>query len=167
MAHGIASDSTDALTLLAAFGHVMIRDFMFTAVIEDDHAAMGDVLMGQLSGAPDWARVDRTQELGHQLLTEAPTGHRAPVPCMVGRLHWYKGSSSFAVKFIELAKADDPKYQLAELLLQGSAGAPSPRCPRTRTPPTERICRTPNSPAAARSRNGSGPSLPFGGALRP
>jgi hypothetical protein len=118
LASDTAPDRSDALTLLAAFGHGMIRDFMFTAVIEDDHAAMGDVFMGQLSKAPDWARVDRAQELGHQLLTEAPTGHRAAVLCMIGWLHWYKGSSSFAVKFIELAKADDPGYRLAELLLQ-------------------------------------------------
>ncbi|WP_427132686.1 DUF4192 family protein [Pseudarthrobacter sp. S9] len=77
-----------------------------------------DALLGQITGRPDWARVDRGQELAFELMKTTPEGQRAPMLCLIGWLEWLKGKSSFAARYFKFAMNDVPDFRLAFLLTE-------------------------------------------------
>jgi hypothetical protein len=77
-----------------------------------------DILLGHLPGRPDWARVDRAQELSFELMKTTPEGQRAPLLSLIGWLEWLKGKASFAARYFKLAMDDVEEFRLAYLLAE-------------------------------------------------
>ncbi|WP_211880030.1 DUF4192 domain-containing protein [Pseudarthrobacter albicanus] len=112
-----------ARQLAAAFQHKMIRDYLMADVITPARDFTGtprfdDILLGHLPARPDWARVDRAQELGFELMKATPEGQRAPLLSLIGWLDWLKGKASFAARYFKLATEDVTGFRLAVLLAE-------------------------------------------------
>lgn len=114
---GTGEDNT---ALIAAFQDVMIRDRLMadivaTATSAEDYAK---ALMGELTEAPNWRRVDDAEATLAQLLTETPGAHRAPLLAVIGWLEWLKGRGTRAGQYFTAVLAVDGSYRLARLLDQ-------------------------------------------------
>ncbi|WP_197061845.1 DUF4192 family protein [Sinomonas humi] len=115
---------SEAFRILANLKAGMPRDFMIAATAGDlpaeGTAAAGDRLVGLLLGRtgarPDWARIDRAENVLGCLLAEAPDGHRAGALTFLGWIAWYRGTSSAALTWFARAEQDSPGYRLAALL---------------------------------------------------
>lgn len=108
----------NARELAAAFQHPTVRDYLLADVITPAPDQFTSVILGVLKGRPDWARVDRAQELAFELMKTTPEGQRAPMLCLIGWLDWLKGKSSFAARYLKLATDDVPGFRLASLLAE-------------------------------------------------
>jgi hypothetical protein len=101
-----------------AFQHKLIRDYLMADVITTASEQFASVILGVVTGRPDWARVDTAQELAFELMKTTPAGQRAPMLCLIGWLEWLKGKSSFAARYFKLAMDDVPGFRLASLLAE-------------------------------------------------
>ena len=112
---GTAQDNT---ALIAAFQDIMIRDRLMgdtldtSASIED----FNNALLGNLTEAPNWSRVDGAEATLAQLLTETPGAYRAPLLTVTGWIQWLKGKGTHAAHYYASALQEDGSYRLAELL---------------------------------------------------
>ncbi|MFJ4030386.1 DUF4192 domain-containing protein, partial [Paenarthrobacter sp. NPDC089989] len=107
-----------AVQLLACFQYPALRDVLMCTVIEPERTdAEGSayLLLG-VGITPDWARVDRAQEIARELITAAPESYRAPLLTVIGWLSYLKGQSSVAGEHFTAALDDVPGYRLAELM---------------------------------------------------
>jgi hypothetical protein len=113
-----ALTSRRAQELAGAFQHPTTRDYMMSDVITSAPEQFTSVMLGVVIGRPDWARVDRAQEVAFELMKATPEGQRAPMLCLIGWLEWLKGKSSFAARYFKLAMEDVTDYRLASLLAE-------------------------------------------------
>ncbi|MEV8150548.1 DUF4192 domain-containing protein [Arthrobacter sp. NPDC080073] len=119
-----ALDNPEALTagraheLAGAFQHPTVRDYLMADVMTTAPEQFTSVLLGVVLARPDWARVDRAQEIAFELMKATPEGQRAPMLCLIGWLEWLKGKSSFAARYFKLAMDDVTDYRLASLLTE-------------------------------------------------
>lgn len=108
----------DNTALIAAFQDPMIRDRLMADII----ATSGDVehfynaLLGNLTEAPDWSRVDDAEAILLQLLTETPGAYRAPLLTVTGWIQWLKGKGTQASHYYTAALKEVNGYRLADLL---------------------------------------------------
>jgi len=120
---------TDNTGLIAAFQDVMIRDRLMADIVAAPASVedFAHALMGELTEAPDWRRVDAAEATLAQLLTETPGSHRAPLLTVTGWIHWLKGRGTRAAQYFAAALEADGSYRLARLLDQlASAGYIAP-----------------------------------------
>ena len=115
-------DSTDpvdpatALTLTGNLHHPYVRDMMAYDLVSDGTDSHGDVFLGLGGIVPDWEKIRRAETILNQLVTAAPDGFRAPMLTLLGWIEFYRGSSTLAGEFFDLALKDTPDYRLAQLL---------------------------------------------------
>ncbi|WP_113719735.1 DUF4192 domain-containing protein [Arthrobacter dokdonensis] len=109
---------TDNTALIAAFQDVMIRDRLMADILDASTSAedYANALMGDLTEAPNWRRVDAAEATLSQLLTETPEAYRAPLLAVTGWIHWLKGRGTIASQYYTAALQEDRGYRLAELL---------------------------------------------------
>lgn len=114
---GTGEDNT---ALIAAFQDTMIRDRLMADIVatstrDEDYSK---ALIGELTEAPDWRRVEDAEATLAQLLTGAPGAHRAPLLTVIGWLEWLKGKGTRAGQYFTAALEVDGSYRLAGLLDQ-------------------------------------------------
>ena len=107
-----------ARELAGAFQHPTVRDYLFADTVTTAPEHFTAVILGVVTARPDWARVDRAQELAFELMKSTPEGRRAPLLCLIGWLDWLKGKASFAARYFKLATDDVPGFRLAVLLAE-------------------------------------------------
>ena len=105
-----------ARELAGAFQHPTVRDYLFADTITTAPDQFTAVVLGVVTARPDWARVDRAQQLAFELMKSTPEGQRAPLLCLIGWLDWLKGKASFAARYFKLAQDDVPGFRFAVLL---------------------------------------------------
>lgn len=119
-----------ALQLIAALHTPAVRDRIIadTISLDDDPETFAAVVIGRYTGAPDWERVDATQELLIELFRFTPPEARAPLFAFLGWIHWYKGRSSIAAQYLTKAQDTDPEHTLSGLLTQLVNTGTLPEC---------------------------------------
>ena len=77
----------------------------------------GDVLMGVAPQLPDWSGLDRLDRVFEQL---AALGGQPAAAALTGRgwISWCRGRGSYAAAYLGQALELEPRYRLAELLLE-------------------------------------------------
>jgi hypothetical protein len=107
-----------ARELAGAFQHPTTRDYLYADTITTAPEQFTAVILGVVTARPDWARVDRAQELAFELMKTTPEAQRAPLLCLIGWLDWLKGKASFAARYFKLAQDDVTGFRLAVLLAE-------------------------------------------------
>lgn len=115
---GTTPEGKDACLLVAYIQSNMLRDRIladFYGAADEDFAA---ALVGEMTTRPNWERADQAHELLLKLLPQTPDMFRAPLFTALGFLAWYKGQSTMANGYFQLALDSDRDYRLAQLLVQ-------------------------------------------------
>jgi hypothetical protein len=110
----------DVSAALTALENVALRDFAITM--------------------HDGAHLQGTVELWRTLLSQAPTGYRAPVASLLAATSYEAGEGGLARLALDEAFKDDPEYSLARLLARAmEAGWPSEAFTRMREELAEKL----------------------------
>ncbi|MCZ2403565.1 DUF4192 domain-containing protein [Paenarthrobacter sp. Z7-10] len=107
----------DNTALIAFLQDAMIRDRLMADIVATSTSVedFNNAMMGNLTDAPNWRRVDDAEATLLQLLTETPGKYRAPLLTVTGWIQWLKGKGTHASQYFLAALETDGSYQLAQL----------------------------------------------------